>query len=112
MKDTTKSIIYGATPIALYIIQTSSTEYVQKFQHALTLLTQDQNYSTAISFSIISNALIAICFILMFMMATGSLTVVSIFSLTKSLKTLIISMLLSFFIVKFVKLYVGICRIT
>ena len=41
---------------------------------------------------------------------TGSLTVVSIFSLTKSLKTLIISMLLSFFIVKFVKLYVGICR--
>ena len=70
MKDTTKSIIYGATPIALYIIQTSSTEYVQKFQHALTLLTQDQNYSTAISFSIISNALIAICFILMFMMAT------------------------------------------
>ena len=38
MKETTKSIIYGATPIALYIIQTSSTEYVQKFQHALTLL--------------------------------------------------------------------------
>lgn len=69
MKDTTKSIIYGSTPIALYIIQTSSTEYVQKFQHTLTLLTQDQNYSTAISFSIISNALIAICFILMFMMA-------------------------------------------
>ena len=70
MKDTTKSIIYGATPIALYITQTSSTEYVQKFQHALTLLTQDQNYSTAISFSIISNILIAICFILMFVMAT------------------------------------------
>lgn len=70
MKDTTKSIIYGATPISLYIIQTSSTEYVQKFQHALTLLTQDQNYSTAISFSIISNILIAICFILMFVMAT------------------------------------------
>lgn len=70
MKDTTKSIIYGATPIALYIIQTSSAEYVQKFQHALTLLTQDQNYSTAISFSIISNILIAICFILMFVMAT------------------------------------------
>lgn len=70
MKDTTKSIIYGATPIALYIIQTSATEYVQKFQHALTLLTQDQNYSTAISFSIISNILIAICFILMFVMAT------------------------------------------
>lgn len=70
MKDTTKSIIYGATPITLYIIQTSSTEYVQKFQHALTLLTQDQNYSTAISFSIISNILIAICFILMFVMAT------------------------------------------
>ena len=41
----------------------------------------------------------------------GSLTVVSIFSLTKSLKTLIISMLLSFFIVKFVNLKVGICRI-
>ena len=41
----------------------------------------------------------------------GSLTVVSIFSLTKSLKTLIISMLLSFFIVKFVKFNVGICRI-
>lgn len=36
----------------------------------------------------------------------GSLTVVSIFSLTKSLKTLIISMLLSFFIVKFVKIIV------
>ena len=70
MKETTKSIIYGATPIVLYIIQTSSTEYVQKFQHALTLLTQDQNYSTAISFSIISNILIAICFILMFVMAT------------------------------------------
>lgn len=70
MKETTKSIIYGATPIALYIIQTSSTEYVQKFQHALTLLTQDQNYSTTISFSIISNILIAICFILMFVMAT------------------------------------------
>lgn len=70
MKETTKSIIYGATPISLYIIQTSSTEYVQKFQHALTLLTQDQNYSTAISFSIISNILIAICFILMFVMAT------------------------------------------
>ena len=70
MKETTKSIIYGATPIALYIIQTSSTEYVQNFQHALTLLTQDQNYSTAISFSIISNILIAICFILMFVMAT------------------------------------------
>lgn len=69
MKDTTKSIIYGATPIALYIIQTSSTEYVQKFQHALTLLTQDQNYSTCF-FSIISNILIAICFILMFVMAT------------------------------------------
>ena len=34
----------------------------------------------------------------------GSLTVVSNFLLTKSLKTLIISMLLSFFIVKFVKL--------
>ena len=42
---------------------------------------------------------------------TGSLTVVSIFSLTKSLKTLIISMLLSFFVVKFVKFKVGICRI-
>ena len=37
---------------------------------------------------------------------TGSLTVVSNFSLTKSLKTLIISMLLSFFIVKFVKINV------
>ena len=36
----------------------------------------------------------------------GSLTVVSIFSLTKSLKTLIISMLLSFFIVKFAKINV------
>ena len=36
----------------------------------------------------------------------GSLTVVSNFSLTKSLKTLIISMLLSFFIVKFVKIIV------
>ena len=35
-----------------------------------------------------------------------SLTVVSNFSLTKSLKTLIISMLLSFFIVKFVKINV------
>ena len=42
---------------------------------------------------------------------TGSLTVVSIFSLTKSLKTLIISMFLSFFVVKFVKFKVGICRI-
>ena len=42
--------------------------------------------------------------------AHGSLTVVSIFSLTKSLKTLIISMLLSFFVVKFVKFKVGICR--
>ena len=40
----------------------------------------------------------------------GSLTVVSDFSLTKSLKTLIISMLLSFFVVKFVKFNVGICR--
>lgn len=70
MKDTTKSIIYGATPIALYIIQTSSTEYVQKFQQALTLLTHNQNYSTAVSFSIITNILIAICFILMFVMAT------------------------------------------
>lgn len=37
---------------------------------------------------------------------TGSLTVVSNFLLTKSLKTLIISMLLSFFIVKFVKINV------
>ena len=36
----------------------------------------------------------------------GSLTVVFDFSLTKSLKTLIISMLLSFFIVKFVKINV------
>ena len=36
----------------------------------------------------------------------GSLTVISIFSLTKSLKTLIISMLLSFFVVKFVKIIV------
>ena len=36
----------------------------------------------------------------------GSLTVVSNFLLTKSLKTLIISMLLSFFIVKFVKINV------
>lgn len=36
----------------------------------------------------------------------GSLTVVSNFSLTKSLKTLIISILLSFFIVKFVKINV------
>ena len=36
----------------------------------------------------------------------GSLTVVSNFSLTKSLKTLIISILLSFFIVKFVKIFV------
>ena len=36
----------------------------------------------------------------------GSLTVVSNFSLTKSLKTLIISMLLSFFIVKFLKINV------
>ena len=36
----------------------------------------------------------------------GSLTVVFIFSLTKSLKTLIISMLLSFFIVKFVNINV------
>ncbi|WP_295130074.1 hypothetical protein [uncultured Catenibacterium sp.] len=70
MKDTTKSLIYGVSPIALYIIKTSSTEYVQKFQQALTLLTQDQNYSTAISFSIIMNILIAICFILMFVMAT------------------------------------------
>ena len=62
MKDTTKSIIYGASPIALYIIQTSST--------ALTLLTHNQNYSTSVSFSIITNILIAICFILMFVMAT------------------------------------------
>ena len=38
--------------------------------------------------------------------ANGSLTVVSNFSLTKSLKTLIISMLLSFFIVKFLKINV------
>ena len=38
--------------------------------------------------------------------ADGSLTVVSNFSLTKSLKTLIISMLLSFFIVKFAKINV------
>lgn len=36
----------------------------------------------------------------------GSLTVVSNFLLPKSLKTLIISMLLSFFIVKFVKINV------
>ena len=36
----------------------------------------------------------------------GSLTVVSNFLLTKSLKTLIISMLLSFFIVKFAKINV------
>ena len=36
----------------------------------------------------------------------GSLTVVSNFSLTKSLKTLIISMLLSFFVVKFLKIIV------
>ena len=36
----------------------------------------------------------------------GSLTVVFNFSLTKSLKTLIISMLLSFFIVKFIKIIV------
>ena len=36
----------------------------------------------------------------------GSLTVVSNFPITKSLKTLIISMLLSFFIVKFVKIIV------
>ena len=41
----------------------------------------------------------------------GSLTVDFNLSLTKLLKTLIISMLLSFFIVKFTKLYVGICRI-
>ena len=41
----------------------------------------------------------------------GSLTVVSIFSLTKSLKMLIISILLSFFIVKFAKFYVVLCRI-
>ena len=39
-------------------------------------------------------------------MVFGSLTVVSNFSLTKSLKTLIISILLSFFIVKFVKINV------
>ena len=39
----------------------------------------------------------------------GSLTVDSIFSLTKLLKTLIISMLLSFFIVKFVKINVVLC---
>ncbi len=69
MKDTTKSIIYGATPIALYIIQTSSTEYVQKFQHALTLLTQIRIILLPF-FSIISNILIAICFILMFVMVT------------------------------------------
>ena len=36
----------------------------------------------------------------------GSLTVVSNFPITKSLKTLNISMLLSFFIVKFVKIIV------
>ena len=41
----------------------------------------------------------------------GSLTVDFNLSLTKSLKTLIISMLLSFFIVKFMKLYVVLCRI-
>ena len=41
----------------------------------------------------------------------GSLTVDFNLSLTKSLKTLIISMLLSFFIVKFTKLYVVLCRI-
>ena len=40
------------------------------------------------------------------LLKSGSLTVVSNFSLTKSLKTLIISMLLSFFIVKFVKINV------
>lgn len=39
-------------------------------------------------------------------LSAGSLTVVSNFSLTKSLKTLIISMLLSFFIVKFAKIIV------
>ena len=39
-------------------------------------------------------------------LVAGSLTVVSNFLLTKSLKTLIISMLLSFFIVKFVKINV------
>lgn len=46
-----------------------------------------------------------------FVAELGSLTVASNFSPTKSLKTSIISMLLSFFIVKFVKLYVVICRI-
>lgn len=70
MKDTTKSIIYGASPIALYIIQTSSTQYVQKFQSALTLLTQNQQYSTAVTLSIITNILNAICIIMMFEMAS------------------------------------------
>lgn len=46
------------------------------------------------------------CFIQCFYNIIVSLTVVSIFSLPKSLKTLIISMLLSFFIVKFVKINV------
>lgn len=39
----------------------------------------------------------------------GSLTVASIFSLIKLLKTLIISMFLSFFIVKFMKINVVLC---
>lgn len=72
MKETTKSIIYGVSPIALYAIQTSSTEYIQKFQTAMTILTQNQQYSTSVTLSVITNILSAICIILLFVMASNN----------------------------------------
>ena len=72
MKETTKSIIYGVSPIALYAIQTSSTEYIQKFQTAMTILTQNQQYSTSVTLSVITNILSAICIILLFVMVSNN----------------------------------------
>ena len=57
----------------------------------------------------LSRQIVTHYFYQIFLFSFGSLTVDSIFSLTKLLKTLIISMLLSFFIVKFVKINVVLC---
>ena len=90
-------------------IEKNKEEKRERLLASATALFAEKNFNNTSISDIVNKAKVAKgTFYLYF----GSLTVVSIFSLTKSLKTLIISMLLSFFIVKFVKLYVGICRIT
>lgn len=116
-KEIVLSVIKTSLPIMIvliilqYIFRKQSTCILIEFNVAYSIVRMMPLVNSMHTLGIKGIITLIICFLFMNTSTLlGSLTVVSIFSLTKSLKTLIISMLLSFFIVKFVKLYVGICR--